>query len=66
MLDQSGTLKHPQVLAYSRPADRQSLRQLSYRRWTILQELEDTPTYWLAQSVERGFYRLVTHKQRLL
>jgi hypothetical protein len=56
MLDQSGTLQYPQVLAHGRPADRHSLRQLSYRRRTLVQELKDAPTYWLPESVEYSFY----------
>ena len=66
VLDKSGTLQHVQVLAHGGPADRQSLRQLSYRRRAVAQELEDAPTDWFAQSVEDGFSSLVTHKQRLL
>jgi hypothetical protein len=55
MLDQSGPLQHVQVLAHRRPADRQPLRQLSYRRRPIVQEFEDAPADWLAESVEDGF-----------
>ena len=66
VLDQPGVAQHPQVLADRGPAHRQPFGQPSHRRGTLAQQFQDAAAHWLAQRVERGIRRLVTHKQPLL
>jgi hypothetical protein len=66
VLNEAGIAQHAQVLAYRRPADRQSACQLSHGRRAVAQQFKDAAADWLAERIKDLVSLLVTHKQPLL